>query len=109
LIQSFELPDVKDRHVIAAAVQTRAAVIVTDNVRHFPRDYAKQFDLTISTADDFLSDVIDLHTPETVAVMRNMRQRFKRPEIDPETLLRRMESVGLTETANLLFKEIQHL
>jgi hypothetical protein len=30
------VPDVKDRHVLAAAIGARADVIVTDNLKHFP-------------------------------------------------------------------------
>ena len=30
------MPDKKDRHVLAAAIKTRADVIVTDNLKHFP-------------------------------------------------------------------------
>lgn len=32
------LPDMDDRHVLAAAIQARADVIVTFNLRHFPAD-----------------------------------------------------------------------
>jgi predicted nucleic acid-binding protein len=109
LIPAFDLPDPNDRHVLAAAIQTRAAVIVTGNVKHFPSEYLEGLDLKASTADEFLSDVIDLYTPGAVAALRTMRQRFKRPEMDAETLLRRMEAAGLTETVNLLIREVDFL
>jgi hypothetical protein len=53
--------------------------------------------------------VIDLDTPGTVAAIRTMRTRLKRPELGPEALIRRMESSGLTKTANLLIGEIESL
>lgn len=109
LIPSLALPDANDRHVLAAAIQTRATVIVTDNVKDFPSGYLASLHLQASTADHFLADVIDLDTPAAVAALRTMRARFKRPELDADSLLTRMESAGLTDTANLLIGEIKSL
>ena len=36
LIPAFQLPDLKDRHVLAAAIRGRADVIVTYNLKDFP-------------------------------------------------------------------------
>jgi len=109
LLSAFKLPDVKDHNVLAAAVQVRAQILVTDNLKHFPTDYVGQFEITVSTTDSFLADVVDLHTPGAVAALRKMRMRFKRPELDAEALLSRMEGSGLTETVNLLIREIESL
>ena len=38
LIEGLELPDRKDRHVLAAAVRSGADVIVTQNLKDFPHD-----------------------------------------------------------------------
>ena len=73
------------------------------------RDYVGKLNLSVSTTDDFLADVIDLYTPGAVAALRTMRSRFNRPALDAETLLRRMESIGLTQTVNLLIGEIDSL
>ena len=43
-----------DRHVLAAAICGHAHAIVTQNVRHFPSEYLRQFDLLCQTPDDFL-------------------------------------------------------
>ena len=43
LIDSLELPDVKDRHVLAAAIKSNANVIVTNNLKDFPEEYLNSF------------------------------------------------------------------
>lgn len=42
LIAGLLLPDENDRHVLAAAIQTRANVIVTFNQKDFPEDAISQ-------------------------------------------------------------------
>jgi len=44
----------KDRHVLAAAVRCGAHAIVTENVKHFPAESLKPYDLDVLTPDDFL-------------------------------------------------------
>ena len=38
LIDSLELPDPEDRHILAAAIRSQAGVIVTYNVKDFPEE-----------------------------------------------------------------------
>ena len=38
LIDSVVLPDPQDRHILAAAIKCQANVIVTNNIRDFPRE-----------------------------------------------------------------------
>ena len=46
--------DPKDRHVLAAAVKCGAHSIVSNNVKHFPRESLAPYELECLTADDFL-------------------------------------------------------
>jgi hypothetical protein len=48
------IPDENDRHVLAAAITGQAHVMVTNNLKDFPSDYLKQFDILCHSADDFL-------------------------------------------------------
>ena len=43
LIEGLDLPDPDDRHVLAAAIRTRASVIVTFNLDDFPADYLAKY------------------------------------------------------------------
>ena len=104
-----DLPDAGDRHVLAAAVKTRASIIVTDNLRHFPDALLRPLDLEAKDADAFIADTIDLRVAQAVPALRRMRERFKRPEKTPEVLLLDMEKIGLTLTADALRDHIGSL
>ncbi len=102
LVDSLGLPDPDDRHVLAAAIQASAAVIVTDNISDFPAHILARHDIEAVRLDDFLADCIDMAGVEAIAAIRDMRQRFARPEIDAEELVRKIETLTLSETAKLL-------
>ncbi|MFM8453969.1 MAG: hypothetical protein ACKOAD_03175 [Gammaproteobacteria bacterium] len=63
LIPSLDLPDEKDKHVLAAAIKSNANIIVTNNLKDFPEEYLARFGLAAKTADDFLTDIIERHEP----------------------------------------------
>ncbi len=48
------VPDNNDRHVLAAAIRGHANSIVTLNVRDFPDECLKQYDILRQTPDEFL-------------------------------------------------------
>ena len=55
LIPSLQLPDSEDRHVLAAAIRGRADVIVTNNLKHFPRDTLAKFGIEAQHPDQFFT------------------------------------------------------
>lgn len=97
-----DLRDPKDLHVVVAAVKTKAAIIVTDNIKHFPDTVLSRYALFARTADDFIADAIDLDQPRALTTIEAMRQRLHKPELTHEALLLRMEATGLIATADLL-------
>lgn len=98
----LKLKDEKDRHVLAAAIKTNADIIVTNNIKHFPEDYLQTFGLSAKTADDFLTDIIDLNTEQAVAAFKEMVLYKKNPPLDEYEVLDRLRKLGLKDTANYL-------
>ncbi|MCC6462590.1 MAG: PIN domain-containing protein [Saprospiraceae bacterium] len=102
LIESLNLPDVKDRHVLAAAIKTNANVIVTNNLKDFPSEVLEPFGMSAKSADDFLTDIIDLNHETAVEAFRRLVMNRTNPDLDEYQVLDALRKNGLTETANYL-------
>lgn len=80
--------DSKDRHVLAAAGRNGVQVIVTDNVRDFDRDEARDFGVVLVSARDFAAHLSTTH-PEALVrhIERVPPDRFDRYVARLEQLL----------------------
>lgn len=96
------LPDPGDKHVLAAALKTQAAMLVTENLKDFPEATLAPLNIEARSADAFIADTISLDTGRAVAAIRKMRERFNKPEMTAEQLLVAMEAAGLTDTVDVL-------
>ncbi|MGZ6212798.1 MAG: PIN domain-containing protein [Candidatus Binataceae bacterium] len=103
------LPDPDDAHVVAAAIKTQAAMIVTENLKDFPAAILDTLDIEAKSADEFIADTIALDEGRAVAAIRRMRERFEKPEMTAEALLLSMEATGLVEAVNLLRPHVESL
>lgn len=79
LISSITLPDPNDRHVVAAAIRSKANVIVTFNLRDFPGSIEAEYDIEIQHPDHFLTHVYELHPEKAKDAFRKMVKRLKNP------------------------------
>lgn len=102
IIPLLKLKDERDRHVLAAAIKTNADIIVTNNIKDFPEDYLQTFGLSAKTADDFLTDIIDLNTEQAVAAFKEMVLYKKNPPLDEYEVLDRLRKIALKDAANYL-------
>ncbi|MCS6975168.1 MAG: PIN domain-containing protein [Cyclobacteriaceae bacterium] len=101
-IENLKLPDKNDRHVLAVAIKARADLIVTNNLKDFDKDYLKQFDIEAKSADDFLTDIIDLNHEIAKQAFLTMVSNRANPAIDNYTMLNILRNRGLSKTAEYL-------
>lgn len=102
LIESLDLPDSKDRHVLAAAIKTNANIIVTNNIKDFPADYLSKFGLSAKSADDFLTDIVDLNHEAAVEAFKTLVLHRRNPDLDEYQVLDILRNRGLKDTADYL-------
>lgn len=98
----LNLPDMKDRHVLAAAIKTNANVIVTNNLQDFPADTLEPYGMSVKSADDFLTDIIDLNHQTAIQAFRKLVLNRRNPDLDEFQVLDALRKNGLMETANYL-------
>lgn len=99
LIGALGLPDPDDRHVLAAAIRCRAQVVVTNNLRDYPADVLRDWDIEPLSADDFVLDQIDL-SPKTVwGCVQQIADSWRNPPGHTADVLARLERGGLVRSA----------
>lgn len=102
LIEHLNLPDPDDCHVLAAAIKSNANLIVTNNLKDFPEDILESFGVSVKSADDFLTDIIDLNPDIAIKAFKEMVLNRKNPEMDIYEVLESLRKNGLKDTANYL-------
>lgn len=94
------LPDVDDRHVVAAAIRGRADAIVTANIRDYPADTLEPLGLEVVHPDDFLLDQLHLSPRIVLRVLREQADHTRNPPLTPVDLLIRLARAGVPRFAD---------
>jgi predicted nucleic acid-binding protein len=102
VIPSVELPDPDDRHVVAAAIHSGASLIVTFNLQDFPAEQLQRYNLAAQHPDDFIFDLLDLHSARVCEAAANHRRSLKNPPKTADEYLDTLLKQGLTQTVGLL-------
>lgn len=98
LIPSLTLPDVDDRHVLAAAIVSGADVIVTYNLKDFPAAILEQYGIEAQHPDEFITHLSDLASPVVCKAAKRQRMNLKNPPQSVEDLLSAYEKHSLAQT-----------
>ncbi len=102
LIAALKLPDPKDRHVLAAAIKAKAQIIVTRNLKHFPRGQLAPWDLRAKSPDSFVCDQIDIDRQAVWACVQQIVDSRTRRPVTIDDVLNELERDGLVSSAAVL-------
>lgn len=102
LIEVIELPDPDDRHVVAAAMHAGAELIVTMNIKDFPKERVAKYNVSAQHPDDFIIDLWDLNKHKVMEAVARHRKSMKNPPKSVEDYLDTMASQELVQTVDAL-------
>ena len=88
--------------MLAAAIKSGAAVIVTTNLKHFPAEALAEFDIDAQHPDEFVCHLCDLSMGAVVRVVHEQRQDLKSPTKTAEEILQTFPASGLPEAVSVL-------
>ena len=101
-IPSLTLPDPDDRHVLAAAIEAKASVIVTFNLSDFPASILKAYHIRAMHPDKYLVSLFDDATELFLMGVRDHRASLKRPPKTVDEYLDTLKASNLTKLADRL-------
>jgi len=79
LVESVELPDPDDRHVLAAAIVGKANLIITFNLKDFPQIALQPYHIKAQHPDIFIAGLMDMHLDDVCMAVKRHRASLKNP------------------------------
>ena len=98
----ISLPDPDDRHVLAAAYNGQADVIVTFNLKDFPSGQLGKLSLTACHPDQFLTDVTNAHPTRAAQAMNQLVESKRRPVRTMDEELTHLTRTGIPRFADAI-------
>ncbi|ARA94244.1 hypothetical protein AWN76_014485 [Rhodothermaceae bacterium RA] len=71
--------DPKDRHVLAAAVHARVNVILTFNLKDFPREDLQPWNIEAKHPDDYVLTLYDIDESQVVSRIAAIAEQRQKP------------------------------
>lgn len=104
LINTFNLPDANDRHILAAAIVCRASCIVTFNLTDFPHETLNPFGLHAIHPDDFLLDAESIDPAAFAEAVREDYLHYRFPPLTFDGYVNSLRTAGVPVTATQISK-----
>ena len=98
----LDLPDAGDIHVLAAAIEGGADLIVTPNLRDFPAGQLAPHGLGAQDPDRFIAALIDADLEAVLDAVQGHRAALNYPRRTANEHLVQLERLGLPRTVSLI-------
>jgi predicted nucleic acid-binding protein len=107
LMPSIILPDPDDRHVLAAAIHSGCSMIVTYNLKDFPKESLGHHGIEAQHPDEFLMYMLELAPSIVLTTVKKHRECLKNPPKSVKEYLDILKAQSLLRSVNELnkFKE----
>jgi predicted nucleic acid-binding protein len=102
LIETLELPDENDRHVLAAAIHAKADLILTFNLKDFPPETLAKYAVEARRPDEFIVSLLKADAEKVCLAAERQRRSLKNPPKNREEFLQTLRGQNLFETCELL-------
>jgi hypothetical protein len=102
VIADLTLPDSNDRHVLAAAIHSGCDAIVTSNLKDFPKEYLRRFQLDVVHPDNFILRQFEIDNTAGLAAVQRCRARLRSPLKTVDEYLDVLERQGLPKRVAML-------
>lgn len=87
LIEGLTLPDPADRHVLACAIHGGAEAIITFNLKDFPENALRAFNIRALHPDEFLTDMLNLDAGRVIEAVQRHRRSLRNPPFSSDEYL----------------------
>jgi hypothetical protein len=101
-IPTLTLPDLNDRHVLAAAIESKATTIVTLNLSDFPKKVLAPLGIQAIPPDQFLISLFRDDSTKFLRTVRTHRTSLQKPAQTVPEYLETLKICGLRDLAAIL-------
>lgn len=102
LVPALDLPDPDDRHVLAAAIEGGATLLVTFNLSDFPQDRLTPHNVEAIHPDEFVTRLLEQRPAEVCRAIASHRASLRNPPKSVDEFLALLVRGGFTRTVALL-------
>ena len=98
LVETLDLPDPDDRHVLAAAIRCQAQAIVTYNLKDFPDGPLAAHEIEVLHPDEFVMELLERSERSVIGVVEEQADALRGPFLSVEELCDILSRHGLVQS-----------